>query len=420
MKVVVVGSGLAGVATAWFLRRNGAEVTVIDRRNAAAMETSHANAGMLTPSMSDPWNHPGMFWRILKWIGREDSPMLLRPSALPVMASWGFHFLLNSAPHKHHVNTLKNVELAKYSLHVLDQLANELGFEFNHLRRGTIKLFRDEQSLQEFVRLGDILVEQGLQYQLLDQNELIDFEPCLEPVRDELIGGMYYPADESGDAREFCQQLAQRAEVSGVEFRFEEIVVRLVAGNGRFVAVETATERLAADACVIAAGSFSALLTRSLGVKLPVRPVKGYSISIPFGSWSPIPRRPLIDETLHLAVTPLGEIMRVAGTAELAGWNTDIRNERIDNLLRFVDKLFPTFPVNRNSADLVKWAGLRPMSTDGVPVLGETPIRNLYLNTGYGHLGWTMSSGAGKLVADRITGVDTEIDREPFLLARFG
>jgi len=419
MKVVVVGSGLAGVATAWFLRENGAEVTVVDRCDAAAMETSHANAGMLTPSMADPWNHPGMFWKILKWVGREDSPMLLRPSALPVMAGWGFHFLLNSAPEKHRDNTLKNVTLARYSLKTLERLNRELDIEFDYQQRGTIKLFRDRETQEEFVKLGELLAEHGLNYQLLDRKELIDFEPCLDPVRSELVGGLFYPGDEAGDARDFCQQLATLASERGVVFSFNQTVTKLVTEQQRFVAVETSEGTIDADACVLAAGSFSPLLTKSLGLKLPVRPVKGYSITIPFGDWGPVPTRPLIDETLHLAVTPLGHRMRVAGTAELAGWNADIRDERIRNLSQFIDKLFPTFRGQRAESEATEWAGLRPMSTDGVPVLGATPVANLYLNTGYGHLGWTMSSGAGKLVANRVCGVATELDLEPFSLSRF-
>ncbi|GAB4347947.1 MAG: D-amino acid dehydrogenase [Gammaproteobacteria bacterium] len=410
---------MAGVATAWFLRRNGADVTVIDRRNDAAMETSHANAGMLTPSMADPWNHPGLFWRVLKWLGREDSPMLLRPSALPSLAGWGLRFLRNSAPGKHRANTLKNVELAKYSLHILNRLAGELPIDFHHLRRGTIKLFRDQESLDEFLRLAEILAMQGLQYQRLDRRELVELEPCLEPVRDELIGGLLYPGDESGDAREFCSQLSRLAEGQGVEFRFEQTILRLIADNRRFRAVETATERFEADACVVAAGSFSPLLVRSLGLRLPIRPVKGYSISIPLAGWSPAPTRPLVDETLHLAATPLGDILRVAGSAELAGWNTDVRDARIRNLIRFVDKLFPTLHINWKSAEVGRWAGLRPMSCDGVPVLGPTPVEGLFFNTGHGHLGWTMSSGAGKLVADAVTGRATEIALEPYAFQRF-
>ncbi len=419
MRVVVVGSGLAGVATAWFLRENGAQVTVIDRCDAAAMETSHANAGMLTPSMADPWNHPGMFWKILKWVGREDSPMLLRPTALPVMAGWGFHFLLNSVPEKHRENTLKNVALARYSLKVLEQLAGQLEFDFDYQQRGTIKLFRDRETQDEFVKLGDLLAEHGLHYQRLDRRELIDFEPCLEPVKGELVGGLFYPGDEAGDARKFCQQLANHASERGVTFSFNQIVTKLVTEQQRFIAVETSDGPVEADACVLAAGSFSPLLAKSLGFKLPIRPVKGYSITIPFGNWEPIPTRPLIDETLHLAVTPLGGRMRVAGTAELAGWNADIRDERIRNLSDFVDRLFPTFHEHRVAAETTEWAGLRPMSTDGVPVLGETPVANLYLNTGYGHLGWTMSSGAGKLVANRVCGIPAELDLEPFVLSRF-
>lgn len=419
MRVLVLGSGLAGVASAWFLRHNGAQVIVVDRQSAAAMETSHANAGMLTPSMSDPWNHPGLLTRLFKWMGREESPILLRPAALPVMLGWGIRFLRNSAPARHHASTLKNFHLASFSLATLRQLRADLDIVYDGLANGTLKFFRDRESFDTFLHLAEMLSAHGLYYHALDGDQVATLEPSLAPIRDQLVGGLHFPNDESGDARRFCQSLAIHARERGVEFRFDETVQRIVTERGRFRGVETAAGRLYADACVVAAGSYSPLLLKPLGIRLPVRPVKGYSITLPFGDWQPRPHMPLIDETLHLAATPLGDRLRIAGTAELAGWDTRLRGGRIANLRNFAARVFPTLPMPQADQDIGEWSGLRPMSSDGVPVLGPTPIAGLYLATGYGHLGWTMSSGAGRLVAACVTNQPLDFDLGPYGLERF-
>lgn len=420
MRVLVIGSGLAGVTTAWFLRQHGAEVHVVDRCAAAAMETSHANAGMLTPSMCDPWNQPGLLLRLLKWIGREDSPMLLRPAALPAMLGWGLRFLRNSSPARHRESTLINLRLASYSLDTLRKLRADLGLEYDGLTNGTLKFFRERETYEEFLELAKVLQSHGVQYRALSGGELVALEPSLAPIRAEIVGGLHFPGDESGDARRFCEALTARARQQGVVYHFNEDVRRIVAQDGRFHAVETAANRWEADACVVAAGSYSPQLVKPLGIKLPVYPVKGYSITLPFGDWHPRPRMPIVDDTLHVAATPLGDKLRVAGTAELAGWDTRIRSERIANLLRFAGRLFPTLPTAQSPDDISGWAGLRPMSCDGIPVLGATRIARLYLATGYGHLGWTMASGAGKLVADQVLDQPAELEAAPFGMGRFG
>ncbi len=418
MHVLVIGSGLAGVASAWFLRHYGAQVTVVDRCNAAAMETSHANAGMLTPSMSDPWNHPGLLLKLIKWIGREESPLVLRPSALPVMAGWGVQFLRHSTPARHRENTLKNLRLARYSLETLRQLRGELNIEYDALANGTLKFFRDRETYSEFLQLAEMLSAHGVPFRALDGGEVVALEPSLAPIQSELAGGLHFPDDESGNARRFCESLAARAREHGVEFRYGENVQRLIVEKGRFRALETDAGHLDADACVVAAGSYAPLLLKPLGIHLPVRPVKGYSITLPFGEWRPRPRMPLIDETLHLAATPLGDALRIAGTAELAGWDTRVRRARIDRLVTFVRRIFPTFPIPAPDQEIGEWSGLRPMSSDGVPILGPSPIAGLHLATGYGHLGWTLSSGAGKLVAAGVVGQPLDLDLAPYAWRR--
>jgi D-amino-acid dehydrogenase len=419
MKVLVIGSGLAGVAAAWFLRQNGAQVTVLDRREAAALETSFANAGMLAPSMSGPWNEPGLAWKLLKRMGRQDSPMHLRPTTLASMAGWCLHFLRNSKTKSYRKNRLKNLRLANYSLGALRKLRDDLGLQYDHLTNGTLKIFRDQTTMDEFVHLAELPEEHGVDHHRLDSEALVEFEPSLAPVRHHLVGGLHYPNDESGDAHMFCQSLAETARRAGVEFRFGTSVCRLVAEGGRVLHVETDRGPLDADVYLMAAGSYSPLLLKGLGINLPVRPVKGYSITVPFGDWRPRPQLPLVDETVHMAATPLGDRLRVAGMAEMAGWDTAAHGTRIHNILEFVRSLLPTFHDQFVKAETNSWAGLRPMSADGVAVIGKTPLENLFLNTGHGHLGWTMSSGSGKLVADLIVHGRTDLDLAPYELGRF-
>jgi D-amino-acid dehydrogenase len=419
VRVLVIGSGLLGVTTAWFLHKNGVEVTVVDRCAEAAEETSHANAGMLTPSMSDPWNCPGVFWKLLKYIGREDSPMLLRLGALPGMATWGIRFLRNSSPARYRANTLNNVRLGNYSLGVLDSLRTELELSFDHLANGTLKFFRQRAMMDEFLELADLLSDYGVSHRRLDADEVVSLEPSLGAIRAELAGGIHYPDDGSGDARMFCRELAARAREQGVAFRYGTTVDRLVRANGRVIGVATGDGVMEADACVIAAGSYSPDLVRPCGIDLPVNPVKGYSITVACGGWNRMPRCPIIDESLHAAITPLGDRLRVAGTAELAGYDTTVREARIENLVGMLCRVLPDFRPHFDRGNIQAWAGLRPMSIDGVGVIGATPVPGLYLNTGHGHLGWTMSCGSGKLLADLVTGRPTELDISSYGLARF-
>lgn len=419
MNVLVLGSGLAGVATAWFLNRHGLSVTVVDRCEKAAMETSFANAGMLTPSMADPWNAPGVVRKLLGGLGHEDSPMLLRLRALPSMALWGMRFLRHSRPDSYRANTIKNVRLANYSLSTLRSLRDDLSVAYDQSANGTMKIFRDHPSLETFRRLAELLAEHGVEYRVLDAREAVHVEPALAPVGHELAGAIHYPGDESGDARLFCQALAERAQAQGVEFRFQTPVRKLNTAGGRVLGAETAAGLLEADTYVLAAGSYSSPLLKSTGIRLPVRPVKGYSITVSINGWTHGPRLPIIDEHLHAAITPLGARLRVAGTAELAGYDTSIRQRRIDNLVKM---LWQVLPASRSYVDrsrVESWAGLRPMSADGVSVLGATALSNLFLNTGHGHLGWTMSAGAGKLVADEVAGKRPDLDLQPYRINRY-
>jgi len=420
MHVLVVGSGLMGTATAWFLRRYGAGVTVVDRAEAAAMETSFANAGMLTPSMADPWNAPGVVWKLLRWLGREDAPLLLRPSEIPRLAPWGMRFIWNSRRRSFERNMLRNLALASHSLRVLQDLRGELELEYDQRTVGTLKVFREQRAMDAARITADQLAAHGVVHKPLDRDGVVALEPSLAPVAEKLAGGIHHPDDESGDAHLFCRALADAARAAGVAFRFGVTVAGFRPDKDRIRSALTSSGELDADAFVVAAGSYTPRLLSGLGIRLPVRPVKGYSITVPCGDWERAPTRPVTDDTLHAAVTPLGDRIRVAGTAEFAGLDTTVGEARIGNLKRLLLEIYPDFAAGlKDETDIQPWSGLRPMSADGVPILGATPIDNLFVNTGHGHLGWTMAAGSGKAVAAIITDGDVELPFADYRLSRF-
>ena len=414
MRVLVVGSGLLGVSSAWFLARSGCEVTVLDREREPAQGTSYANAGMLTPSMADPWNAPGMFWHLLRWIGREDAPFLVRPSALPPLLGWGLAFLAHSRPAAYRASMDKNLRLAAYSLEVTRELRAALTLRYDHLARGTIKVFRDVRAFEQAMARNRILAELGLDVRAVSPVQAAMIEPALMPVRDLLVGAIHCTADESGDARLFTQALADKCREAGVRFVFDAKVDAFVRDGDRVKAVTSGGAVHVADTFVIAAGSWSPLLFEQLDVDLPVRPVKGYSITVPMEGWNAAPKMPVVDDALHAAATPLGTRLRVAGTAEIAGYDTAPNPRRIDNLFELLLELFPSYAPLLDRSKAAPWAGLRPVSADGAPHIGQLGPRNVYVTTGHGHLGWTLAAGSGKLLADLVCGKAPDIAPAPY------
>ncbi len=419
MRTVVIGAGLLGLTTAYFLRRHGAEVTVVDRQAGAGLETSFANGGMLHASQASPWNAPGVFWYALKTFGREDSALLIRPLALPRMLGWSWSFFRNARPDKFYSSLEKNTRLADYSLAVLNEHYAALGMSFDRADRGTLKIYRTDQELEEAMDLAVRCAKWGVRYVALSPTEISTLEPALQPIESALSGGVHFPDDVSGDAHKFCSELKHRCGEDGVAFMLGSEVSKLSVSDGRIEAVVANGESLPADNCVIAAGSYSTRLAASAGVKIPVQPVKGYSITVPMSGWTSQPAIPVIDDHYHAAVTPLGDRLRVAGTAEFAGFNTKLTPSRIENLYALIRHVYPQGADSIDRTDSAHWTGLRPMSPDGVGVMGETPVRGLFVNTGHGHLGWTMAPGAGKLVADRIATGRSEIDLSGYSLARY-
>jgi D-amino-acid dehydrogenase len=385
-------------------------VTVIDRAPGPAKETSFANGSMITPSLADPWNAPGVFKVLLGSVGREDSPLLLRPAAALGMLRWGLSFLRNASPRKFAQAYLRNVRFSQYSQRVMRELLQHHELSFDHVCDGTIKLFRDGPAQEAGIKMAHFLKQVNVAHRVLTVDELLDMEPALTAVAGQLSGAIAYPGDETGDARKFCEELRRLLQDQGVRFRYSEQVLRFARKAKRITALITPTGTLTADAYVLAAGSFSTPLARQLGFRLAVAPVKGYSITAPMGDWAQPARYPIVDDQLHAAIVPVGNRIRVAGTAEFAGYDLSIAPARIDNLRSLLARTYPEFESTLADATLDAWSGLRPMTPDGSPVLGRSPVANLFLNTGHGALGWTMACGSGKVVADIVCGNDCDID----------
>jgi D-amino-acid dehydrogenase len=421
MRVVVVGSGLAGVTTAWFLRQQGADVVVVERASAAARETSFANGSMLTPSLADPWNAPGSFRALLSSIGREDAAMLLRMGALPSLITWGLRFLHNSSQQRYLESFLANVKLARYSQEVMQDLMQAMPpgtLDFDYAPDGTIKVFSDANALQHGREVASWLRQAEIEHRVLSIDQLVELEPALRPGSSRLVGGIHYPQDEVGNARRFCEQLQQLAADAGVDFRFSELVLGVERQGGLITSIKTSREQLRADAFVLAAGSYSWPLGKRFGITVPVRPAKGYSLTLPNVTAEPRPALAVVDDELHAAVVPLREgLLRIAGTAEFAGFDQEINPYRIENLKALLRLVYPQIDLDSVTAEA--WCGLRPMTTDGRPLLGVSRISNLFLNTGHGPLGWTQACGSGRALAGLITTGQPEYDLADFAPSRF-
>lgn len=417
MKVLIIGSGLLGLTTAYLLRRSGHQVTVIDREDGSGLGASFANGGLLTPSMPGPWNVPGCWRLLLNSIGRQDAALQLRFSALPGLVGWGIGFLQNSSAARHQRNTLSNLRLALYSLSVMESIRQETGIEYGQTARGTLRLFRDPSALERASAETQLSAE-GLTFRSLSRKETVELEPALTPIESELAGAIHYPIDEAGDPHRFCQALTEHARQQGVEFRFRTEVSALDVHDGQVTAVMGGAERFVADRYIVAAGSYSTPLLKRAGIRLPVQPVKGYSVTFDRVQEKKPLRIPIVDDDLFAAVVPLeGGGIRVAGTAEFSGYDLASNPPRTRNLLRLLQRLLPE--VSFDPALGKPWWGLRPMSVDGVPIIGPTPVANLWVNTGHGPLGWTMAAGSAQLLTSLLCGATSFIDPAPYALARF-
>ncbi len=405
--ILVLGGGIIGVTSAYYLARRGFRVTLVEGREGAGLETTFANGGLLTPSMADPWAAPGIPWKLLKWIGREDSPFLVRPGALPGLVSWGLKFLANCNAATWRRNTATILALAGYSHRARQALTRETGIAYDLSQVGTLRLFRDRPSMAAARRGAEVVGALGIAYRVLDAAACAELEPALAPQAQRISGGIHFPDDEAGDTHAFTLALAEACAAEGVAFRFGETVQRIETRDGALSGVVTDAGRLEAERCLVALGNASPGLLRGLGIKLPIYPVKGYSVTFSTEGWNGAPVVPMVDDGRKMGIVRLGDRLRVAGTAEFTGHDAALNPRRIANLTSSLLDLFPDLP---NPETGEPWTGFRPMTPDGIPYLGPTPVRNLYVNAGHGHLGWTMSCGSAKALADLIAGAEPEID----------
>ncbi|MFE0754283.1 D-amino acid dehydrogenase [Inquilinus sp. NPDC058860] len=417
MKVIVLGAGVIGVTTAWYLARAGHEVTVVDRQDGPANETSFANAGQVSPGYSAPWAAPGVPLKAIKWMLMEHSPFVLRPRLDTRQWLWLAQMLRNCTAGRYAVNKERMVRLAEYSRDCLRQLRADTGIAYDDRAQGTLQLFRTQKQVDAAAKDIAVLQEAGVPYEVLDPAGCAAAEPALAAVRDKLAGGLRLPGDETGDCFKFTNSLAKLASGLGVTFRWGARIAGLTTDGNRIggVALEGG-ETLRADGYVLALGSWSPLLLKPLGIEIPVYPVKGYSITVPVTEAAGAPVSTVMDETYKVAITRLGDRIRVGGTAELAGYSSRLWDARRRTLEHSVTDLFPQGgDVGRASF----WTGMRPMTPDGTPVVGRTPYGNLFLNTGHGTLGWTMACGSGRVMSDIVSGRRAEIDLEGLAMDRY-
>ncbi len=408
MKICILGAGVLGVTSAYELAKRGHEVTVIERQSEPARECSFANGGQLSYSHAEPWANPHVFPKLFKWAFQDDAPLVLRPTADPHMLRWGMLFLLNCLPAKARANCETMLRLGLYSKQKMAELRADTKVEFSFLGNGTLHVFDDQKSFDGAKRHAEFQSKLGCDEVAMTPAQCFEKEPTLANTTKKLVGGMYAPIDESGDIHFFTVNLAKHcAEKYGVKFLYNQKIVRLHKTDNRITHVEvegqTKDYMSGFDAYVMAMGSHSAPQLRKVGLYVPIYPMKGYSIS--FNASEHCPKVSITDDAAKQVYTLLGKRMRVAGTAEFAGYNEDVRKVRIDPLKRGMAQLFPKAPLE----ELTEWACLRPSTPDGPPVIGKTPIGNLFMNTGHGTLGWTQGAGSSRLLADVIDGKPTEI-----------
>ena len=416
MKVLVLGSGVIGVASAYQLALAGHDVTVVDRQPAAALETSYGNAGEISPGYSSPWAGPGVPMKAIKWLLMHHRPLVVRPHLDLGMVRWGLSMLRNCTAARYELNKGRMVRLAEYSRDCMKALRAETGIRYDERMQGTLQLFRTQAQLDGSAADVAILQRYGVGFELLDRNGCIRHEPALAAVRDKFLGGLLLPGDETGDCFKFTQNLAALAVAKGVQFRYGTRIQRLLLSGQQVNGVVTDAGTLKADAYLVALGSYSPLLLKPTGIRIPVYPVKGYSITVPILDAAGAPESTVMDESHKVAVTRLGDRIRVGGTAELAGYTLKLHDARRQTLEHVVTDLFP------RGGDVSRaefWCGLRPMTPDGTPVVGATRLPNLFLATGHGTLGWTMAAGTGRVMADVISGRTPGISMDGLTVERY-
>ncbi|MDV8153264.1 D-amino acid dehydrogenase [Acinetobacter pittii] len=415
MRVIVLGSGVIGVASAYYLAQQGAEVTVLDRQSGPAEETSFGNAGQISPGYSTPWAAPGIPFKAVKWMFQHHAPLAINLDGSMWQLQWMAQMLKNCNPQSYAVNKERMMRVAEYSRDCLRELRKDTGINYENRAKGTLQLFRKEAQMEAVQRDISVLQECGVSYELLNGNELGRVEPALANAQDKLVGGLHLPNDETGDCYLFTNALAQIAKELGVNFQFNQNVENLIVEGDEIKGVQVNGKVLTADRYVLAFGSYSRDFLKPLDLQLPVYPVKGYSLTIPIVDPAFAPQSTVLDETYKIAITRFDQRIRVGGMAELSGFNLGLNEDRRATLQMVTQDLFP----GGDMAQASFWTGLRPMTPDSTPIIGATRFKNLFLNTGHGTLGWTMACGSGKLISDIVLNHKTDISTDGLSIQRY-
>ena len=417
MKVLVLGAGVIGTTSAYFLAKQGHDVTVIDRQDSVAMETSHSNAGQLSYAFSSPWASPGLSLSLFKWTLTGNSPLVINPNISFKTAKFMYRMFKNCNPTSYEVNKSRMLRVANYSQKCLLELEKEIDVHYEQRKQGSLQLFWSSKELEKVKHDISILEKFNIQYELLDVNGCIQAEPGLQYVKNKLAGGMRFKNDYTGNCYLFTNEIYKKCLEMGVKFEFNTHIESILLEKNKVSAIKTNKGELTSDSYSISLGSHSSKILANIGIDIPIYPVKGYSITLPVLEDKDAPQSTIMDDKNKIGITRLGNNIRVAGTAHLTDFNKDLREKSLQSLKVGLNKLFPY--ASKECNDIQFWTGFRPSTPDGTPIIGPTPYSNLYLNTGHGTFGWTMSVGSGKLLASLISGIESEISMEGIDMSRY-
>ena len=417
MRVLILGSGIIGTTSAYYLAKQGHDVTVIDRQNSVALETSHANAGQLSYSFSSPWAAPGLPLSLIKWMFSKHTPLIVNPKLNSETVKFLYQMLKNCNSKSYEVNKSRMVRISNFSKKCLLELEKDEDIFYEQRKQGSLLLFKSAKQIENIKKDLSLLEKLNIQYELLDLNGCIQAEPGLHHVKSEFTSGLRFANDCTGNCYLFTNQLYKKCLEMGVKFEFNTQIEDIQIEKERISSIKTNRGEFDSDSYVVALGSYSSKILSKIGINIPLYPVKGYSITLPVLNNEDAPQSTIIDDTFKIGITRLGNNIRVAGTAHLTGYNLELREKSLSLLKHGLNRLFPYATEECN--DMKFWAGLRPNTPDGPPIIGATPYSNLYLNTGHGTLGWTMSLGSGKLLANIISGIEPEISMEGIDMSRF-
>ena len=417
-QIVIIGGGLQGLATAYTLMSRGENVLILEQDSDVASSASFANAGMLTPSQSMPWNSPSDIMQILSGFGKKDSPMSFSAKAFPSLFLWGLKFLWNSTPKNFDAITKDLYALGLYSKETTKEFREKFNLNYDESDSGTIKIYRSQENLEKAISLQDRIFKDSKSLELLNTKQLLEKEPQLRDIEDELVGGMYFPDDETGDAYKFCKHLEDSIRNNGGRILTNTKINKILVNKGKVNCIVTDRAILQTDRVVVCAGSWSGELLKNVKLNLPVRPVKGYSLTYETTGLNNMPKYAIVDESIHTAITPFKNRVRVAGTAEFVGFDDQIHPKRVNYLNDMLKNVYPNLFSQIDTNEGKIWHGFRPMSADGLPYIGKTKVDGLYVNCGQGHLGWTLAMGSANLLADEVQNQKSLINIKPYLASR--